>query len=89
MKEEIRKVVEFYKEEGIVTRSEVRSMDLRAFGRKLVNEMKNYGFPEAVYEEFNLENYVDYSGVIYNPNVVSRYEAKKYMIENVLVNYEK
>lgn len=84
MDEIIHEIIRYYIDNGIVTRNDVASLDSRSFGRTLKEKMKSLGYPEAIYEEFEFNNYEDYSGVLYNPTWVERGEVKTYMDKHVL-----
>lgn len=81
---EIERVVNVYRTQGIVTRNDVSSIDLRSFGRQLEEKMKNRGFSEARYTEVLLQSRRDYSGVLYNSEMYTDGEVEQYMINNVL-----
>lgn len=82
--EDIMDLIEVYEREDIVTRDEFPSIDLRSYGRGLEREMKKRGFDEATYTEGALENYADYSGVLFNSKRYSEKEAIAYLCKEVL-----
>lgn len=59
-------------------------LNSRPYADEVFEEMQKRGYGEALMSEPHLDNYEDYSRVIYNPDVYSHKEAEKYMIKNVL-----
>ncbi|MBU3101707.1 MULTISPECIES: hypothetical protein [Clostridium] len=84
MLKEIEEAVRFYIKQGIVTRKDVRSLDVRTIARRFEDEFKKLGYTEVMLAEIALSGYRDYSGVLYNSNEYTYNEVKDYMIKNVL-----
>ncbi len=79
-------IIKAYEDQGIVTRQDFKSLDVRTYARGLASEMEKRGYREARYEEVGNKNYSDFSGVLYNLDKYTPQEARQYLIENVLVN---
>ncbi|MCQ5143402.1 hypothetical protein [Enterocloster bolteae] len=77
-------IIRVYQINSIVTRDDYRGLDSRHYGRGLENEMSKRGYPEADYAEEYLDDYSDYSGVLYNKDVYTREQALQYLRDNVL-----
>jgi len=78
-------IISAYLEKGIVTRNDYPNLDSRPWGRGVVQQMENRGYYEASYAEEHTDDFYDYSGVLYNPNVFSREEAMEYLKNRVLL----
>lgn len=77
-------IIKIFTEEGIVTRNEITSIDSRSFTRGLVDEMKKRGFNTADYREVDVDNYRDYSAVLYDKERYSSEEAINFLKKHVL-----
>ena len=84
MSDVIDEVVKVYQNKGIVTRKDVPSLDRRPFGRSLKEELEKRGCKDASYIEVALQDYNDYSGVLFDSREFTDEEAKNYMLKNVL-----
>lgn len=81
---EVKKVIEALTEKGIATRLDCVSLDCRAFGRTIIDELKKRGIENALYTEGALDNYFDYSGVVFDPDYYNYNEVVEYLRLNVL-----
>jgi hypothetical protein len=82
--EDIKNVIAAYEDNGIVTRAECSNLDARPFANELFYELRSRGHEEAEITEAHLENYLDYSSAIFNPQRFTPTEADNYMIKYVL-----
>lgn len=83
-KKDIENVIDAYEQCGIVTRKECKNLDSRPLSQEIYNELLSRGYEEAQLAEIHLENFYDYSRVIYNSDRIDIKEVEKYMIKNVL-----
>ncbi|PZL78198.1 hypothetical protein CI088_00050 [Enterococcus plantarum] len=87
-KKEVLKIIDLVRENGIVTRNEVQSVDHRGFIRAFPQYIEELGFDKDEFEtvEPSLPNFVDYTGVVFDPNEYTAQEVINYTIKNVLSN---
>lgn len=84
MLDRLNELISIYEEKGIVTRSELPTIDSRSGSRELYKLLKDRGYEEAIIKEIALDDYYDYSSVIYNSDRFTDEEVKEYMLQNVL-----
>ena len=72
--------------EGIVTRKNNSSLDSR-ISRNIQSVFEEKGYTDFVYIEEALDNYIDYSGAVYNINYFTDREAREYMRKYILKSY--
>ena len=82
--EMINEIIKLLETNGIITRLDCASIDLRPFGKGLVSELEKRGVENAGYTEGALDGHVDYSGVLFDTDLYTELEAKEYLIKNVL-----
>ena len=82
--EQMQIIISAYQKNGIVTRNDYAGVDSRPYAKEVHTELQRRGYIEAAIIEAHLENYIDYSSVIFNPNIYDYKEAEAYMIQNVL-----
>ncbi len=82
--EQIQIIISAYEQNGIVTRNDYIGMNTRPRAKEVCQELQKRGYLEAFLFEPHLENYIDYSGVIFNSELYDYKEVEKYMIQNIL-----
>lgn len=82
--EQIRIIISAYEQNGMVTRNDYVGLDTRPRAKEVYTELKKRGYSEVAITEPHLENYVDYSSVVFNSKLYSYKEVEEYMIQNVL-----
>lgn len=82
--EAIKTIITSYIEKGIVTRDDCDGLDSRPYADEVFEELKIRGYSEALMSEPHLDDYSDYSRVIFNPNIYDYERVNNYMIQNVL-----
>ena len=68
----------------VVEKYECSNLDARPFANELFYELRSRGHEEAEITEAHLENFLDYSSAIFNPQRFTPTEVDNYMIKYVL-----
>lgn len=82
--EQIQIILSAYEQNGIVTRNDYVGLNTRPRAKEVYEELQRRGYREALLIEPHLENYRDYSGVIFNSDLYDYKEVEKYTIKNIL-----
>ncbi len=78
----------YYLKNGIVTRNEVKCLDMRPFGRQIASEIRKRGYESSCYLDPFLEGYSDYTGVLFDLKRYSIDDAINYLKENILNKFD-
>lgn len=84
--QEIEELIQILETEGIVTRKNNSSLGSR-IRRNIQSVFEDKGYTDFVYIEEALDNYIDYSGAVYNINYFTDREAREYMRKYILKSY--
>jgi hypothetical protein len=84
--EQMKIIIKAYEKNGIVTRGDCIGLNSRPYADEVFSELKRRGYTEAAMSEPHLNNYTDYSRVIFNSDKYDYKEADEYMIQNILIN---
>lgn len=79
LQEEIKKIIDVFEAEGIVTNKDSVLLDGRPKGRALAKELHQRGYTNAEYTEADLGNYKGFTGVIYDCEQYNVFEAQEYL----------
>ena len=79
----LEEAIKVYLEQGIVTRKDISSMNIRSTARLIFDHLVEQ-FSEANSAEFQVGNYFDYSTVIYDTDRFTYEEAEKYTLKYIL-----
>lgn len=82
--EQMQIIIKAYEQNGIVTKKDYIGMNTRPRAKEVYDELEKRGYLEALLIEPHLENYLDYSGVVFNSDLYDIKEVEKYTIENIL-----
>lgn len=81
--EEVEALIDILETKGIATREDNPNLDSR-ISRNIVKVFESKGYNWYKYLEVALDNYYDYSGVLYNNNMFSVLEVQIYVRKYVL-----
>lgn len=84
MANEFDKVEQIYQVHGIVTRKEVKSLDMRSFAEDAYKKLREKGYQSCYCHEVSNSDWSDYSSVIFDLEHHSLEEIEQYMRSNVL-----
>ena len=84
LQKEIKIIIDAFEAEGIVTRNDSVLLNGRPSGKALEKELHQKGYTNARYTEAELNNYKDYSGVVYDCERYNLHEAQEYLKTYIL-----